>query len=1036
MAAIDPLAGLMAMDPLPRIRWLLRNHAGTEAAAPLLEVLAAAAVGSPAAAEAVVRSQGMCDAISSILGPGYGGSGSGSSGSGESSSGSSGASAALRVSALRLVRLLAQASPLAAQLLRTAGLLTAAQAALLRGPPGAGAAEREVACDALMRLEALRIWRVAAAQGVCFMHMDMMFQSVCSLLEPPPTDPGGASSAALIPTSAAAAAAAASRLQWQLRGEALQLLETLAAHALKATSGAGDPTIGAEMISPECVAAVTGTVAAAWAPGGVLEEAARKLVSQADVHVPFQLEGDEAVAAAAAAAAAAIHPAQLMPAAHARLAALAAAWHLIATTTAGPGPGQRQVVTEAWGRLTAAGVAAASSGGGAAAAGTGDALALALLQGSQDEQQHRAAVSGAFVHHLEHLASSQPGDGSSGAGGGDAEVASACLSTAAASALAALCRLEAVTRAAADTAFSPHRSHAQRCAAVAADALAGRAARHSAALLVLEPWQYAWLQTAQPLARLLLQAAALMPSTTAADADTSGSSSSSSSSNVAVFDGLLSLMILTPPGLEAQSLSALQLAFGAPCSAALGQVCAAASAELQALQKSGCELSAAAAGQRAAAGGGAPSGRVAYPAPASFDADTLAGVLREGYAAGWLSIIPRDRLTAGVQQKAAAAAAAVAPLPPPPVLRRAAADDPHGSRLPAPQSWMAAEALAVPGGPANPSSSSSSSSSSAGTPGAAAPHPTAAALALTLGCGALGLQCAAAAPAPARLRTSIEQAYLADAFELLPPVARGSGGRGGQGAAERTPAWEDAAARWGLAALTWRLAGRGLVSDGPQQGGSSSSSSSWDGWLGPMAIDRLSRLFAESSMGDPLLGAHLALLLAPASGPAARRAVWSALAGHSALHLLPPPAGCLGGGAPYLAGPFAFAFVAQATKSLTQGDLAKSLQLGSVSAAIALHAIAAASLDPAAWAREDEALRLQQRQPSGGGAAAPAVDAAGRAVNVLRGVVRAVSPDVVVALFATAKVRGLDLREARRAVVLACQGDSALMERAALVLRD
>jgi hypothetical protein len=162
VAAVDPLAGFLAMDPLPRIRWLLRHPAAApEAAAPLLNVLAAAAAASRAAAEAVARCQELLDAVGQLLGPEYGCGGSALvevevEGEGEPEGGA----AALRVPALRLVRLLVQASPVAAQAVRDAGLLTAAQAALLRRPPAAG----EAPWDALMRLEAMRIWRAAAAQ--------------------------------------------------------------------------------------------------------------------------------------------------------------------------------------------------------------------------------------------------------------------------------------------------------------------------------------------------------------------------------------------------------------------------------------------------------------------------------------------------------------------------------------------------------------------------------------------------------------------------------------------------------------------------------------------------------------------------------------------------------------------------------------------------------------------------------------------------------------------------------------------------------
>ncbi|GBF92575.1 hypothetical protein Rsub_05189 [Raphidocelis subcapitata] len=998
VAAIDPLAGFLAMEPLPRICWLLRHHAATEAAAPLLAVLSAAAAGARGAAEAVARCQGLPEALAGVLGGEYGGAGPGAP--------------ALRPAALRLVRLLVQASPSAAEQLRASGLLTAAQAALLRGPPAGGAGPEEAARDALLRLEALRIWRVAAAQNISLMSMDAMYASLCRLLDAPPplpADGGGEDE------DAAA---------WQLRCEALQLLEALVSHALRASSGGG---LGPEMISPDCVAAVAASAAASWASAGAVERAARALISRAGA----ELCGGGGEPA---------HPAALMPPAHAALAALAAAWHAVATCTTGTGPGQRRVASDAWQRLQEAGLAGRSAEAPAveraaeALEVTRARLAAAVLRvDGGGAPAADGAVGAALADHLSQLvAAGAPSGGSSSSGCG---IATACLSAAAASALAALARLEAVACAAAGAPPDrPAPPAAARAASVGAAAVAARAALAGTPPLVLEPWAHAQMQTAQPAARLLLQAAALLPPGDAGPAGT------------AVFEGLLSLPVITPPGLEAQCVSALQLAFGPPCRAALERALRDSSARMHALRDAGGALADAAAGRRAAGGAAASSARSPYPAPDALDAAALAAALMEGYAAGWLSVVPRERLAPGGGSSGGSgggdgggssgagdgSGGTVLPQ-----LVRAVGDEPHGSRLPAPRTWAFSEALAVPGGPADP-----------GAPGAAneAPHPSGAALALALTLGVPLL-----APAPVQLRAAVEALFLSNAWELLPPQPAAPGRARPQ---ELPPAWQDATARWAFAALAQRAAGGlldahaeglGEQQQRQQQQGAQRAGSEWSDWLGLAALDRLTQVFADSSMGDPLFAATVVLLLLPAGGEALRRAAWSALGAHCALHLLPPAAGCAGGGQPYLAGPFDFGFVSEAAKSLAQGELSKAQQLGSVSWDVALHAAAAAALDPAAWAAADDAAAKSgpgngvdgsSGGGGGGGGGGGAVGSAGRATNVLRGVVRAAPAEAVAALLRAAEARGIAPSEARRALVLACHGDAALMERASRAMEE
>ena len=928
--------------------------------------------------------------------------------------------------------------------LATAGLLTAAQAALLRrapaaAAPGDAAAAAGAAHNGLMRLEALRIWRVAAAYGIPFMHMDTAFESVCALLEPPPADSHNGDES--VPA-----------LQWLLRAEALQLFEALVAHAMRAASGAA-PELGAEMVGPECVAAVAGAAARAWTAPAAVEAVARALVARADATAP-PLAGTDAGSGALP-----LHPAQLVPPAHAALAALAAAWHLIASATAGPGPGQRKAAAEAWQHLQAAGLSRAPAGA-AAAAGTGDALALALLRlqsasegGGGGGAGNSAALGEALLRHLAHLAC--PATAAAAAKGDSA--ASPCASFAAASALAALCRLEAGARDAAVPALAAEAGSglAHFCAGAAAEEVAARAAAAGPAPTALEPWDIAGLHAAQAPARLLLQATALLPPQPAPAAVVSLDSSNTAAAAAAegeerlrILDGLLCSLTLAPPGAEAQALAALEAAFGDRCGAALARVARAALEDARALRDGGDgdggsrELANAAAGLRAGAAAGA---RPPYPAPGAVDVEAARALLREGYAAGWLSVVPRDRVAGG--RAAAATAQQQQQQPALPPLRRPCADEPHGSRLPLPPGWIASEALAVPGGPADPS---------AARAGAEPPHPAGAALTLAAGCRALGLACASAPSAPALLRAAVCEAYLGNAWELLPrpPPSHGAGGGSIADADEVAPAWRDPAARWALAALTRRLAGS-LLGEAQSSGSSGSGGSGWAHWLGEPAAERLAQLLAESSMGDPLLGAHAALLLLPAGGAPLQCAAWAAHAARSALHLLPPPGGCLGGGAPYARGPFAFELVAAAAKSLAGGELDKALQLDSIAASVALHAIAAAALDPRQWAAqqaaEDAAVVAAAAVAGGGsrsgsgsgsndGSGVPprpppsSVDVAGRATNVLRGVVRGAAPEVLPRLLAAARERGVPDGEARRALALCTHGDAELMERVARAL--
>lgn len=194
VAVADPLAGLLLMDPLPRLRFLLDKYSHPEVLQPALALLMCCAAAGAEPALQVVRCSGMPAALAALA-SGGGGRGDDDAPDGQPAASSEcsdasaepasqesrdappasvrggpqpaalAAAAAVRVSAMRLLRLLCTASPMAMQLLRTAGVLAHAQAALASASLGAGVpAAGQQEGQQLLQLEALRIWRVAASQ--------------------------------------------------------------------------------------------------------------------------------------------------------------------------------------------------------------------------------------------------------------------------------------------------------------------------------------------------------------------------------------------------------------------------------------------------------------------------------------------------------------------------------------------------------------------------------------------------------------------------------------------------------------------------------------------------------------------------------------------------------------------------------------------------------------------------------------------------------------------------------------------------------
>jgi hypothetical protein len=217
---------------------------------------------------------------------------------------------------------------------------------------------------------------------------------------------------------------------------------------------------------------------------------------------------------------------------------------------------------------------------------------------------------------------------------------------------------------------------------------------------------------------------------------------------------------------------------------------------------------------------------------------------------------------------------------------------------------------------------------------------------------------------------------------------------------------------------------------------------------GSQLVDRLVRDLAELSMGDPMFASHVALLLLPAAGTKLQRAVWGCLQEQSALHLLPPPERCVLGGAAYLGNNssssgssdcpmFDLQLVGDTAKTLAQGDLTKSLQMGGLAGQLALQCIAGLCLDQRAWRDAQGATApgigaaadaLGSGGVGGGGSAKP-VNAAGMAVKVLRGVVRACPQEVLQQLVAVGQERGVPMSDQGRALVQAAHGDAALMDK-------
>ncbi|GIL43291.1 hypothetical protein Vafri_1076, partial [Volvox africanus] len=255
----------------------------------------------------------------------------------------------VQVAALTLVRLLCCSSSLVAHLVRSAGLLAHVPAFALLGAPAGGddvdrlrnrdtvrtTLEQQVQEQApseaavalqLLRLEALRTWRVCAHHGISLASLDDLYGNLCHLLPPP------LNSSNRLP-------AAAATIRQLTAAEMYLLLAALVRHSFAVASG--DPTIGRSMLSPGA-AAVIATEALGWLRPASLTSIAVAAVTRCYLSVPLLSaaavsRGNVGPAAGTGPSGGLLrallgaHPAILLPTAAANVACLAAVTSFLTT---------------------------------------------------------------------------------------------------------------------------------------------------------------------------------------------------------------------------------------------------------------------------------------------------------------------------------------------------------------------------------------------------------------------------------------------------------------------------------------------------------------------------------------------------------------------------------------------------------------------------------------------------------------------------------------------------------------------------------
>ncbi|GAX82221.1 hypothetical protein CEUSTIGMA_g9649.t1 [Chlamydomonas eustigma] len=409
-----------------------------------------------------------------------------------------------------------------------------------------------------------------------------------------------------------------------------------------------------------------------------------------------------------------------------------------------------------------------------------------------------------------------------------------------------------------------------------------------------------------------------------------GSTVVHSSVDTSIIDATLSVLVMSAPAAENQCLSALSLAMHHPTTRSL-------------LQSSLHYLShtlparnpvlAAAAAATSPSTLLSPSSTVPYPCPAADSASNhnISNLLLNSYAASWLSMLNVSKAAANSGQDRLGLDASTSPSS---YLTSTFWDDGGegssscASRLPLPGTWPLMEAHLLPD-----------------------QHQLPAGPALLLN---LGLHLSSStyysntAPNPAsRLKWAVHMAYLFDSNQLLAQGEEGACPGGGMMTGALGHPWRDPWVRWSLAGLVQQICIDSCTQQVTLLGHT---------WCTASMADRLAQLFTSATFGDPLLGCLLAQLLMHAcSGPVHLSVVNALIEAHS-LHLLPSVSSCIGTASQYHGcwlgkpesshpkprKPLDPRVVATWLSALSQGQLDRAMQVGSVTFEVAINCLGTA----------------------------------------------------------------------------------------------
>ncbi|DBA80705.1 TPA: hypothetical protein ACH3X1_007944 [Trebouxia sp. C0004] len=171
VATADPLIGLLGMQVLERISFLLRSPAALSATTPLLVILQSYIRAGADAARAVWQCPGMQKALQGLLQEPTG-------------SLSLDRTGELSASALSLVRMLASSDSSLFTAVMSSGLLMHAQRALAVATTSSSKIGDQLQHFNL-QVEALHVWRLCADHNEPFMHLDDAYAAICRLFSPP-----------------------------------------------------------------------------------------------------------------------------------------------------------------------------------------------------------------------------------------------------------------------------------------------------------------------------------------------------------------------------------------------------------------------------------------------------------------------------------------------------------------------------------------------------------------------------------------------------------------------------------------------------------------------------------------------------------------------------------------------------------------------------------------------------------------------------------------------------------------------------------